>query len=274
MWNGTRSLYCDGLATDDVVAHEFAHGVTQTTAGLIYQNQPGQLNESFSDILGELVDLWNGDAIIPGAPGGVPAWPASATGGGLDTPNSARTGCGDGSVRWKLGEDTSLGAIRDMWSPDCHNHPPSTTDPLYNNSCNPNSDNGGVHRGSGVPNHAFAMLVDGKTYGGVTVGSIGAIKAGAIWFRAVTLYMTPATFFADATPLLEQAAADLVGSDPNDPRTGLPSGSPITQGDADQVTLALDAVDFEELVCGMGPPPGNDACVDALAFCPGTWAFD
>ncbi len=40
----------------DVVAHEFTHGVTETSAGLLYQFQTGALNESFSDFFGAMVD--------------------------------------------------------------------------------------------------------------------------------------------------------------------------------------------------------------------------
>ncbi len=276
VWNGARTLFCDGLAHDDVVAHEFTHGLTNRTANLIYQNQPGQLNESFSDIFGELVDLWNGDAILPGPPGGTPSWPSNPTGGGADVPNDARIGCGEASLRWKVAEGSSLGVIRDMWQPDCNGHPPSTVDPLYQQTtCNPNSDNGGVHRGSGVQNHAFAMLVDGKSYDGVTVTGIGAIKAGAIYFRTLTLYLTPASFFADAEPLLLQAASDLIGFDPNDPRTGVPSGSAISVSDTDQVGFALDAVHFSAPgLCGVGPPPPNDDCSGATVVGPGSHPFD
>ena len=39
----------------DVVAHELAHGVTETEAGLIYFEQAGALNESLSDVFGSLV---------------------------------------------------------------------------------------------------------------------------------------------------------------------------------------------------------------------------
>jgi len=275
-WNGSRALFCDGLAEDDIIAHEFAHGLTALTADLIYQNQPGQLNESFSDVFGELVDLWNGDAIAAGSSGSVPPWPPSATGSGLDSPNTTRSGCGDGSVRWLMGEETSLGAIRDLWQPDCANDPPSTTHPFYEAlTCDPTSDHGGVHRGSGVPNHAFAMLVDGKSYGGVTVNGIGAIKAGAVWYRALTAYLTPATSFIDAEPLFVQAANDLIGSVPFDPRTGLPSGSAISAADAAQVPLALQAVGFSEPgLCGAGPPPANDDCAGSLAVGPGAHPFD
>ena len=40
----------------DVVAHELTHGVTDTTANLVYLNQSGALNEAFSDIFGEMVE--------------------------------------------------------------------------------------------------------------------------------------------------------------------------------------------------------------------------
>ncbi len=272
-WNGSRASFCDGLLTDDVLGHEYFHGVTQFTANLIYQNQAGQLNESFSDVFGELLDLWNGDAILPGPPGGAPAWPSTPAGAGLDTPNTARTGCGDGSVRWLMGEESSFGAIRDMYSPDCENSPSSTSS--FNYPCNPNIDQGGVHSGSGVPNHAFAMLVDGKTYDGITVTGIGAIRAGAIWFRTVTVYLTPSSLFTDAYPLFLQAGNDLLGTNPNDPRTGAPSGDTITAADLVELEDSLNAVGFNAAgVCGLGPPPANDECVDAIVAGPGLTPFD
>jgi Zn-dependent metalloprotease len=59
-WNGRYTRYCVGMATDDVVAHEWTHAYSRYTHGLIYQWQPGALNESYSDIFGEIVDLANG----------------------------------------------------------------------------------------------------------------------------------------------------------------------------------------------------------------------
>ena len=41
---------------NDIVAHEITHGVTQETAGLVYRDQSGALNESFSDVFGYFVD--------------------------------------------------------------------------------------------------------------------------------------------------------------------------------------------------------------------------
>ncbi|MRG29853.1 M4 family metallopeptidase, partial [Laceyella tengchongensis] len=63
-WNGTQMVYGDGDGRQftslsgalDVVAHEITHAVTERTAGLVYEYQPGALNESFSDVLGNLVE--------------------------------------------------------------------------------------------------------------------------------------------------------------------------------------------------------------------------
>ena len=59
-WNGSTTNYCDGVSSDDVVAHEWGHAYTEFTSGLIYQWQPGAMNEAYSDIWGETVDLING----------------------------------------------------------------------------------------------------------------------------------------------------------------------------------------------------------------------
>jgi Zn-dependent metalloprotease len=59
-WNGNNAGFCDGTATDDVTAHEWVHAYTDSTHGLIYAWQSGALNEAYSDIFGEVVDLLNG----------------------------------------------------------------------------------------------------------------------------------------------------------------------------------------------------------------------
>ena len=50
---GDGELYAGAL---DVVGHELTHAVIQYSANLIYQNQPGALNESFADIFGEMIE--------------------------------------------------------------------------------------------------------------------------------------------------------------------------------------------------------------------------
>ena len=68
-WNGFSTNYCSGVTGDDTVAHEWGHAYTQNTHNLIYAWQPGALNESYSDIIGEIVDLSNGAGLdTPGGP--------------------------------------------------------------------------------------------------------------------------------------------------------------------------------------------------------------
>lgn len=58
-WNGTTTNYCSGVTSDDTVAHEWAHAYTEYTSELVYQWQPGAMNEAYSDIWGETVDMLN-----------------------------------------------------------------------------------------------------------------------------------------------------------------------------------------------------------------------
>ena len=68
-WNSTYISFCPGTTTDDITAHEWGHAYTEFTSNLIYQWQSGALNESYSDVWGETVDLINGRGLdTPGGP--------------------------------------------------------------------------------------------------------------------------------------------------------------------------------------------------------------
>ena len=100
------------------------------------------------------------------------------------------------SYRWLSGEEDPAfgGAIRDMWNPTCYGDPGKVSDAEY--YCDA-ADSGGVHTNSGVVNHAFALMVDGSTYNGVTVPAIGLDKAANLFWRTQTEYLTPTSDFAD-----------------------------------------------------------------------------
>ncbi len=153
----------------------------------------------------------------------------------------------DNSVRWLLGEDSSAfgGAIRDMYNPVCYNNPGKVSDKQY--SCGPNTsagDNGGVHTNSGVINHGYALLVDGGSYNGQNVTSIGLTKAAHIYYRAQTVYQGPSTDFAAHADALEQSCRDLRGVNLNDLKTGAPSGQVINDNDCAQVSVMALAVEL------------------------------
>jgi Zn-dependent metalloprotease len=112
----------------DVIGHEMTHAVVEKTSDLVYEGQPGALNESFSDIFGEGTE-----------------WKVA------------------GNSDWKIGTNlTTMGVLRDMVAPENHQQPSRmsafvrTTD-----------DHGGVHINSGIPNYAFYLLVEGLPGGGI-----------------------------------------------------------------------------------------------------------
>ena len=53
--DGDGELFNRFTISIDVIGHELTHGVTEDEAQLIYQGQPGALNESVSDVFGSLV---------------------------------------------------------------------------------------------------------------------------------------------------------------------------------------------------------------------------
>jgi thermolysin len=167
----------------DVVAHEFTHGVTEHTAGLIYANEAGALNESFSDIFGTAVEFVyksNANYLI---------------GEQCYTPNNA--------------DD----ALRDMTNPGIDNY----ANRLYQGTCNPtqSNDSCGVHFNSGIMNNAFYLLAAGgaNRTSLITVPSIGRRSAEMIFYRALTLYLFPSAKFYDARVATVNAAVDLFGPD-------------------------------------------------------------
>lgn len=186
----------------------------------------------------------------------------------------ARGGNGtDSSVRWLIGEDSSAfgGAIRDMWNPTCYGNPGKVSDAQY--TC-ATTDNGGVHGNSGVPNHGYALLVDGGSYNGQNVTGIGLTKAAHIYFRAQAIYQGRASDFAAHADALEQSCTDLTGVNLNSLSTGLPSGEVITAGDCQQVAKMALAVElrtppsqcnFQPLLAQSPPPLCTSGAVTALA---------
>jgi Zn-dependent metalloprotease len=233
-WNGVTANYCTGTASDDVVAHEWAHAYTEYTSDLIYAWQAGAINEAYSDIWGETVDQLNGY---------------------FDNgeSNALRNGCAS-SAKWRIGEQAGAfgGAIRDMWDPTCNDNPGKVSDPQY--WCW-NSDGGGVHTNSGILNHAYALLVDGGSYNGQIITGLGITKAAHIFWRAQSTYMTSTTDFSSQADILEASLTDLIGIDlpkiATSTLNGGFSGLKITADDLNQLKKVLLATEMRmENGCG------------------------
>lgn len=191
-WDGTRMTYGDGSGSYtiftglDVCGHEITHGLTSNTSNLTYSNESGALNESYSDIFGNSIE------------------------------NYARPT----QWSWKIGEDitTSGNGLRNMSNPGLFADPDTY---LGTNWYTGTADNGGVHTNSGVSNFWYYLLVNGGTgvndiSSSYTVTSIGWTAASRIAFRALTVYYTPSTNYAQARNLSIQAAKDLYGNCSNE----------------------------------------------------------
>ena len=184
-WDGSRMTYGDGgggtlvspTTSFDICGHEVTHGVTEFTAGLIYADESGALNESFSDIFGTVIE------------------------------NYSRPG----NWNWLIGEDASSGnGIRNMANPPQFNDPDCYGGPLWI----PGAD---VHYNSGVQNKWFYFLTQGGSGTNpignpYNVTALGMTKAAKIAFRNLSVYLTPSSEYSDARFFAIQSASDLYGA--------------------------------------------------------------
>jgi hypothetical protein len=188
------------------------HAVTERSAGLLYYNQSGAMNESFSDIFGETIDL------------------------------DRRLRERRGGVRWNMGEDLPIGAIRNMMNPNTFGDPGQDERRAYfkcrRQAWTDPTRHGGVHRNSGIPNHAYALMVDGGTYQQArTITGIGTTKAAKIEYRALTTVSHLGLGVPRRLQRLNQSCTDLIGR-PASPR-GLHAGQPGAAGGRDERHVGL-----------------------------------
>lgn len=227
-WNGEHMTYGDGngnastpLISLDVVAHEIAHGVTSNSAELIYMEEPGALNESFSDIFGAAIEF------------------AYDSAGG----------------DWKIGEDflNTGNGIRNMRRPELFNHPKTYLGTDWGRGFF--FDNGWVHFNSGVQNFWYYLLTDGDT--GVNdngnaydIEGIGYQKAADIAYYNLTNYLGVWSDHDDARAGAIMAALDEFGACSNEYIQTINAwyaagvGEPIGS-----IDISLDALEFPARDC-------------------------
>jgi Zn-dependent metalloprotease len=183
-WDGQRMTYGSGgnnqrpFCSLDISGHEFSHGVTGNSAGLVYQDEPGALNESFSDIFGTTIEFY---------------------------------GKGSAAANWLIGED--VGAFRNMADPNQFQNPDTYFGSFWVTGT---FDNGGVHFNSGVQNHWYYLLSQGGSGtndngDAFSVSGISIDSAAKIAYRNLNFYLTPMDEYVDARRLSIEAASDLFG---------------------------------------------------------------
>ncbi|GAB3158993.1 hypothetical protein GCM10027059_04610 [Myceligenerans halotolerans] len=190
-WDGTQLVFGDGdgrifnrfTIAVDILAHELGHAVTEYTAGLVYRDQPGALNESVSDVFGSCLkqrvlgqDAHEADWLI-----GEGLFTDNVRGDALRSMSRPGTAYDD----VVLGKDPQPGHMDDF--------------------VDTRADNGGVHINSGIPNRAFYLAA-------TAIGGSSTEGAGKIWYDAL-LTVGPTTDFAGfaaATVAVAGEHADVV----------------------------------------------------------------
>lgn len=193
-WNGTQMIYGNGNVTEDIAGHELAHGVTDHESSLFYYYESGAINESMSDVFGELFDLGYSSPSL-----------------GADLPANDEV-----ADRWLIGEGSAIGVIRDMEHPPNHADPDQVSDAAFvtaETNLDPSSgDAGGVHTNSGVNNKATFLLTDGGLFNGRTVTALGATKVARLYYEVNSNLLNSASDYQDLGAAMRQACSTLAGA--------------------------------------------------------------
>jgi Zn-dependent metalloprotease len=167
----------------DVVAHELTHGVTAFTSRLLSANEPGALNEAFSDMMGTSVEFFVRPA---------------------------------GQANYLMGSDIfsppTAGFVRSLQDPASFGTPDHFSKRLTDSA-----DNGEVHANSTIASHAFYLAIEGGTNktSGLAVQGVGAANREQIekvFYRGFTLLLPSNATFSIARGATIQAARDLYGA--------------------------------------------------------------
>ncbi|SFB88430.1 M4 family metallopeptidase [Massilia yuzhufengensis] len=187
--------YFTSLGSIDVIGHEMGHGITAATSDLVYTGESGGLNESSSDISGEVVEAY-----------------ARAGGKGDKFPEEGND--------WVLGAEISRNGtpLRWMYRPSKDGSSPDAWSTSLRRL--------DVHYSSGPNNRMFYFLARGSQadkagdyYSKYLVKQpsamtgIGTDKAFRIWFHANTSKFTSSTNYADARAKMILSAEELYGKD-------------------------------------------------------------
>jgi hypothetical protein len=237
-------------------------------------HEPGALNEAFSDIWGEAIDLEN-EVIFPDDNKAEPrASPPSCV---IDhrtsrNPNNRNNlPATDTSYRFIMGEEIIIdgheGGIRDMYYPECFGNPGSMSSTSYacqtdlgtyfmNYPWGPN--NYWVHRHSGIPDRVFAVLMNGDDH---IPTPVTPIKLHRLYYET-SMLMTHDTQFEDFSAMLSDKCDYMVSNAMPLYHVDLTNGVSteanelMTTADCDAVRTALKITQMDKANshCGLSDP--------------------
>lgn len=167
---GTGKNYVNAF---DVTAHELTHSIVAVTVsgGLNYLNQSGAIDESYADIIGNLIqnELTN-------------------------------------QTEWDIGENLNGGALKSLSNPTSHRHPEKVGGRYMGQYCysrhkhGDSCDYGSVHTNSGIVNKAAYLMYQN--------GLNDKRELANLFCRSLN-YMTPTTDFLNCRAALLRAGKDM-----------------------------------------------------------------
>ena len=193
MYIGDGGTSFNNLGSIDVIGHEMGHGITDATSKLIYRGESGGLNESNSDIVGDMVEAY-----------------ARAGGTGTVIPSGND---------WMTGKEIAKNGqpLRWMYKPSLDGRSPNAWSSTIGSI--------DVHLSSGPNNRMFYFLSQGSNSTSTSpyyssylnkaplaMTGIGNDKAFRIWFKANTTKLTASDNYAAARTKVIQAATELYGA--------------------------------------------------------------
>ena len=176
--------FADDYNTTDIVGHEFTHSVIETSAKLSYDatQESAALNESFSDIFGEMTEAWEEQTATPD---------------------------------WIIGADkgcTAPAICRNMKNPKALFQPDTYQGNFWQSGAGIDPHNNGT-----VQDRWFVLLAAGGSGTNAEISvpynitGIGLAKAQRIAYRTLTRYLVSTSNYFAARDGSIQAAADLFG---------------------------------------------------------------
>ena len=188
-WDGTFAWFGNGdcnhgpLVTAEVVAHEFMHGIIDHTSRLIYSDEPGAINESLADVMGQYLEYI------------------------LDEDNFS----------WELGNSFGITELsvpfRVMDDPTSMGHPEYYRGPNWQDGAN-------VHVNSAIGNLFYVMLADGRSGTNLdgedyNVIGVGVVEAAQFIFHTNRHYLMESSDYNAYYEASLLAAEEFYAGDPD-----------------------------------------------------------
>jgi Zn-dependent metalloprotease len=175
----------DDYNTTDIVGHEFTHSLIETSAKLGYDTstEAAALNESFSDILGEMTEAWEEQTPTPD---------------------------------WIIGADKGCAApavCRNLINPKMFSQPDTYKGNFWQSGAGVDP-----HVNGTVQNRWFTLMAAGGNGNNAEIGvpyniaGIGTAKAQRIAYRTLTRYLVAGSDYVAARDGSIQSAVDLFGA--------------------------------------------------------------